>query len=1131
MLLPRLIVVAEIAVASLLMITLSSSFTFTRPTRSNAICREGEEFGEGVHPSLMPTSVHNKKRPLISSLASTAARDVDNFDTQQEDESQSVLYQKVIRIPKQSSHTFLIQLITYVQTMYELPPNLPMPFELIVPDDVSEDNDGGATGATRSVLAIESPLGSSLEVEIVGIYIDEEVQAGPSMAMVAVKKRNDPSGSNSSVSQSLFAASEKAITQSLDRGLQDLEEGRISVPISDSIDEKISDLVDDDEVDAAMKRLGYRNAVDSASNESGKSLPVKDAIIERDGLGNAIIESGRTDAQESTRETQAPRKGSPKTTRDDTPVEKSGARKRVDKENRKASPTASGEDYAVQMAKRRAEAMMETVRASTTTSSADRTVAISGGESDFAVEAAKRAAAKRLRSEPSVKADAVAKPSKGSEDRPRDSQQTRQKAQNLSGDEMFLKLQKIANTSARKSWTKTISKAKSKAKVASPSKASDQSHPPEKTEEQIRDDILKISRDNKEIQDELKAATDLMQDDEEDLSPEDLLAKVLKFGEEQEKEEKPGYGFVDGAMSKARELLKQEDQDLQYRELDSKDRTRMEEEDELKRIFGAGQTAVEDKLSGPTTTANLAKPSITDEDIDALIDAEDSIPRNARVLDDGLAELEVRMSKSSDGEVGSNGLFDVFSGPETYNPNVDPESAVNWPGAKEGTRTDVRLAADLSRALKQAKFAAAIVSQMREEEDDEGTIHYYVGTKEIPSERMRVLKYCVSEAVKAGIIEDPEILLTERSRLQLIVDEIMSQPEERLEEIAMSYKDLLLSDNLVALMKERLNAMAYRDIDARRQGDEDRFKEQHGREREILIKLAKIGQGLVKDAQALGAELEVSMLEIIRSICEVAMDPSHKDEEETAIALKDAVRDMRPLLDDAFVAYLKYAIAEEEGKLARGGVLDDPEHNRWLFVLKVSAFVVLSIQPRHNLIIVSRLSKRAFIRNYRLGLRFVDPWTPSKSMDLFTHPSALPLQRYIDHIWYILRMKTKSERKALLKQLVDVMPTMDIRPFVKVVDNIVGSLGSAVKGEFADGVLLGDMTNQLLQLQRDVNDILPPDRINELSKDADVWAAKQRELLLERRNATRQRLEAAKETGNVDVDEIIKPGHEAERFD
>ena len=1086
------IIIAEIA--AFLMVTLSSSFAFTGPQRSRPVGRENDvEFHEGVHPSLMPSSsLHSKKmhRPLISSLASTAARDVDNFDTRQEDEGQPVLYQKVIRIPKQSSNTFLIQLITYVQTMYELPPNLPMPFELRVPEDATEDDDGCATSANRAVLTIESPLGSCLEVEIVGIYIDEEVQSGPSMAMVAVKKRNDPNGSSSSVSQALFAASEKAITQSLDRGLQDLEEGRVSVPISDPIDEKIADIVDDadDEVDAAMKRLGYRNAVDSASKEM-KSLPVKDAIIERDGLGNSIIESGHVDAQESTRETHLPRKGSPKTTRDDTPVEKAGARQQKEEANRRSSPKSSGEDYAVQMAKRRAEAMMQTVRAGTSTSSAERTVAISGGESDFAVRAAKRAAARRLRSESSVQADAAAKPSKGSESRPRDSQETQQKVQNLSSDEMFLKLQKIAKTSAQKSWTKTISKAKAnKAKAESPSgAASAQSRPPEKTEEEIRDDILQISSDNKEIQDELKAVTDLMQDDEEELSPEDLLARVLKFGEEQEKEEKPGYGFVDGAMSKARELLNQEDQELQYREMDSKDRMRMEEEDELKRIFGAGQTAVEDKLSEPTA-ANLAKPSITDEDIDALIDADDSIPRNARVLDDGLAELEVRMGKSSDGEVGPNELFDVFSGPETYNPNVDPESAVNWPGAKEGTRTDVRLAADLSRALKQAQFAAAIVSQMREEEDDEGTIHYYVGTKEIPSERVHTLKYCVSEAIKAGIIEDPELLLTERSRLQMVVDEIMSQPEERLEEIAMSYKDLLLSDNLVALMKERLNAMAYRDNDARRQGDEDRFKERHGRERAILINLAKIGQGLVKDAQALGAELEVSMLEIIRSICEVAMDPSHKDEEETAIALKDAVRDMRPLLDDAFVAYLKYAIAEEEGKLARGGVLDDPEHNRWLFVLKI-------IQEG----VYSELS--------------------------------VGVKRYIDHIWYVLRMKTKSERKALLKQLVDVMPTMDIRPFVKVVDNIVGSLGSAVRGEFADGVLLGDMTNQLLQLQRDVNEILPPDRINELSKDADVWVAKQRELLLERRNATRQRLEAAKETGNVDVDEIIKPGHEAELFD
>ena len=99
-------------------------------------------------------------------------------------------------------------------------------------------------------------------------------------------------------------------------------------------------------------------------------------------------------------------------------------------------------------------------------------------------------------------------------------------------------------------------------------------------------------------------------------------------------------------------------------------------------------------------------------------------------------------------------------------------------------------------------------------------------------------------------------------------------------------------------------------------------------------------------------------------------------------------------------------------------------------------------------------------------------------------------------------------------------------------DNIVSSLGATVKGDFADGIILGDMTNQLLQLQRDLGEMLPPERIDELSKDADAWAATQRERLLERRNLSKQRLEAARQTGHIDPDKVIKkPGVEAERFD
>ena len=123
--------------------------------------------------------------------------------------------------------------------------------------------------------------------------------------------------------------------------------------------------------------------------------------------------------------------------------------------------------------------------------------------------------------------------------------------------------------------------------------------------------------------------------------------------------------------------------------------------------------------------------------------------------------------------------------------------------------------------------------------------------------------------------------------------------------------------------------MSQSDLNAQKIGNDNSLKETHNRERAIMVNLAQIVQALVKEAQALGAELEVLMLEIIHSICEVAMNPRHKSKEDTAIALTNAVRDTRPLLDDAIGAYLKYAIAKEEGKLASAGVLDDQEHNRW----------------------------------------------------------------------------------------------------------------------------------------------------------------------------------------------------------
>ena len=96
----------------------------------------------------------------------------------------------------------------------------------------------------------------------------------------------------------------------------------------------------------------------------------------------------------------------------------------------------------------------------------------------------------------------------------------------------------------------------------------------------------------------------------------------------------------------------------------------------------------------------------------------------------------------------------------------------------------------------------------------------------------------------------------------------------------------------------------------------------------------------------------------------------------------------------------------------------------------------------------------------------------------------------------------------------------------------MASLGTSARDDFTNSVILGELTNQLLQLRRDVDEFLPTERINEISKCADAWAAAQRHKLLERRNLTRHRLEAARQPGDIDPDAVIKrPGWEAERFD
>ena len=1059
---------------------------------------------------------------------------------------------------------FLPSLIDYVQTQFEVPKDLPMVYTCTIPENENEEGNG------YSILELDSPLSRNsdatrMEVEVVGIYTDKDTENGmnlPSMAMVVVKKMN-LGDTGDVMMKRMFDDSESKIVKALERGLDDFIDGRLKVGGAgsrnvvevDTGEWSAFDTLDDyegfDQQDGIMEDLMVAATGRSVSNveDIAKLAKVaKVSKVSKVSKDNIIIDAVVSDVK--------PEKKS-----------KSGDKKAGEKKSKKAQtdeqPVQVVEDFAVTAAKAAAAKRKKTEEKSNSSAT--------GTGGDFAVESAKAAAKARAGNK---KESAKKKTSKsagaGTEiqqevsmgqampmELPTTGESPMLKNLSKSGARSFQVKISSPNTFKKRNkvFDNAVAENVNSAKVAKKQRAInvvtdtsvDASSMSEEERQQSMENLTfqqiptsqsnesnpkgRVTKTDEEIeQDIIKAALDFMpgsDDSEGDISAEEMLKNILKFGEEKEKEETEGSGFVKGAFSKAMELTERNKKvGVQFKEVskipDLLENIKYEEEgsneplsaeEELKRIFAAGESIAEGRMTKSIAAKNTGSDSIvTDQYVDELIEADKTVPGNARTLDDELAELEIRISKSpgEDTEAyGPNALFDVFSGPEVYNPNVDPLTSVNWPGAQSGTRTDLRLPPELSEAVKSSKFAARLLSRMVEEEEDEETKVFYIDGKKVSDEQVQRLQRAVDEGVAVGLIQDPIQYMKERSRLQMLVSELVRQPEERFGEIATFYKDLLLSDNFVTLLKESLRSMASSHLEMQRSGeDSTKLEDEHAMEREILGKLVKYSQLLLKEAQALGAELENAQLEVIRSICNVAMDPNHKTEEETAEALTGAVRDMKPLLDENFVAYLKYAIAEEESRLARAGLLDDPEHNRWLFVLQIVQEGVYA-------------------------------------------ELAVGVQRYIDHISYVLRMDTKKERRQLLSKLIDVMPslvrfiiilsyilcfevsnsalpTQDIRPFIKVVDNIAASLGQGTKGEF-DTAVLGGMTNKILQLRRDVHELLPPERIKAMSKEADEWAARQRERLMEQRGISQQRLKSARETESYD-EEIGRRG-EVERFD
>lgn len=1023
-----------------------------------------------------------------------------------------VVFSKVVRpIPNQETVLFLPQLVEYLQVKFRLPPNLPMIY----------DYEQGSNG--KHVVSWYSPLSSSadetrLSVEVVAIQTDDENDKSlPVMAMVAVHKKMNGKSSGAPAMTSLFADSEKKILRALDRGLDQFSAGKV---------------------------LGLTTSVPSSSTwmSISRQFAEDEEYNSRTSLSDEVITSNNDETFAAVKETAKPIVKNSETS-DLGGVDAVTGRQAATNKN---SPVANiSEDYAVAAARAAAKSKINDFAVDTAKAIASKiknnqihdTAGLSKGE---------RSQSRNIKKQPDE--------SKLSNTIPPDSERKlsgpswtisspkgRKKKQKVQIDEPsstvevseviqdirdFGDYSHIAASSNvfdaeivpenKGSSPRIDSNRKLNVKVVDeqPTHLSEFPFPPidPRDIEAKQDDPIEV-RKAKEAQRMMSEIAEQGQD----VTAEELLRDVLKFGEEKEKETQVGTGFVSGAFEKAKELLRDQKQQREEREfkvinnvgiginLDIADpeddlSTSVEDltlEEELKRIFRAGERLAESRIELNTPDGRQLTAE-QDQLVDNLVAKDKTISTYARTLDEELVELEIRINRNPDEDMDGtmkNPVFDVLSGPEVYNPNVDPETAVNWPGALPGRKT-IRFPKELDEAVKQANFAADVIMKMREEqvedtETGEVNVNYFVGDRPLSHAEVLNLKTVVAESVKLGILKDPVLYMAERSRLAIIIDELWHQPEERFREIAENYKDLLLSENFVDLLKERLTEMANRDRIAFREGNTTstwkEFQQRHEREREILGQLVVYAQLLLKEVRALGAALEAQQVEVIRSICKVAMDPAHVTEEETACALTDAVRDMRPLFDDGFVAYIKFAIAEEEGRLARAGVLDDPEHNQWLMVLQIVQQGVYA-------------------------------------------EIAKGINRYIEHIWYILRMETRQQRRSLLSEIIDNMPTLDVRPFVQVVDNIASSLGDAVKGD-TDPVVLGEMTNSILQLHRDVHDLLPPARINEMAKDADEWAAKQRQRLLEQRNLTKKRLQQARETEPL-TDAILKRASgEIDRFE
>ena len=212
------------------------------------------------------------------------------------------------------------------------------------------------------------------------------------------------------------------------------------------------------------------------------------------------------------------------------------------------------------------------------------------------------------------------------------------------------------------------------------------------------------------------------------------------------------------------------------------------------------------------------------------------------------------------------------------------------------------------------------------------------------------------EAALGTKVQNPATLRRDTNSLELLVTDLTRLPAEMHDDVFEAFRDLLLSDNFLFLLKAANATVS------------------DGGSRRALGRIATRSSELTLELGLLVRTESVRHLETISDICEVAA--LYQEDEGEFLDRLDIIR---PRFDSDLLGYLKFAIAEEEQFIAARGSDATRFPTQWLQILRVvQQGVRADVERRFDRLLDPIL----------LALRFTEPLVQERLFSSFVNNTA-----------------------------------------------------------------------------------------------------------------------------------------------